>query len=91
MNHKLKLVLAILLAVTTGLQSQDKFDDKERSRCSYFGEPHLIPFVTAANPIQNQYVCHPSGQETMVSNQYLEILVTTNPSGNYPIIGVCAF
>lgn len=85
MNRILKFALVFLCL--THLSSAQK-PDNTKVNCSYFGEPHLIPFPTLSYPIQNQYVCLPVGPEVLISNPFLEIDVNVALTGNHPIVQV---
>lgn len=83
MDYKLGFVLLCLL-LTDGASGQSKHTGK----CSYFGEPHLLPFPTTPGQTVNQYVCRPGEPEVLVKNKLLTIEVTTSTSGNHPIVEV---
>lgn len=83
MDYKLGFVLLFLL-LTDGTSSQSK----NTGKCSYFGEPHLLPFPTTPGQTVNQYVCRPKDAEILVKNNFLTIEVTTSTHGNHPIVEV---
>jgi hypothetical protein len=59
-------------------------------KCSYVGDPHLIPFPTAYGQPQNQYWCQQSGWELLLENSYVTIYVLVGPSP-YVIVDVSGF
>ena len=88
MDHLTKITFTLLLSIF--LSSQLTFGASATyEKCQYFGEPHLIPYPTAAGGPQSQYVCHPAiSPETLLQNKFITISVTTSPTGNYPIVAV---
>ena len=59
-------------------------------KCSYVGDPHLIPFPTWYGAPQQLYWCENPGWELFVSNSYVTIFVLVGTS-HYWVIDVSYF
>ena len=83
---KLVFILLAFVGVTLGVTARE-----EVSFCQYYNDPHLIPFQDSPGAFQGQYFCRANCTEIMVKNEFLEIFVTPDPQGQYPIVEVSYF
>ena len=86
---KLIITLVVLIGLTLNVNAgdgDDKFD-----YCYYFNDPHLIPFITPDNPNPGVYFCKSNCTEILLKNKFVEIIVTADPQGAYPIVDVSYF
>lgn len=80
MAHLLALFVCVL--ITVGLVEGDGF-----GKCHYRIDPHLIPFPSGPGDNPSTYICQSNCTEILVKNDFLQIIVTPDPSQNfYPII-----
>jgi hypothetical protein len=49
-------------------------------KCSYTGDPHLIPFPTAPGQVSNMYFCQRNRWEILLQNKWMYIAVKVSPS-----------
>lgn len=49
-------------------------------RCSYTGDPHLMPFPSIWNQTMNMYFCQKPGWEVLLQNKWVLVLVKVGPS-----------
>lgn len=61
-------------------------DAQKTGTCRYYNDPHLIPFPTSPGASQSQYLCRNNVTETLVKNKFVELIVTPDPAGEYPIV-----
>ena len=82
MIHQLAIVVIAFLMVGSAFVPTEAMA-KTRclyGKCSYVGDPHLIPFPSSYGAPQNQYWCQKPGWETFVSNAYVSIYVLVGAS-----------
>ncbi|CAF1021126.1 unnamed protein product [Rotaria sp. Silwood1] len=83
MNCLLK-VAVVYLCITQFICVAD--DSKEVGKCRYYNDPHLIPFPVSPGASQEQYICRNNCTEILLKNDFVEIIVTPDPAGDYPIV-----
>ena len=49
-------------------------------RCSYTGDPHLMPFPSIWNQTMNMYFCQKPGWDILLQNRWVLVLVKVGPS-----------
>ncbi|CAF4410606.1 unnamed protein product, partial [Rotaria magnacalcarata] len=59
-------------------------------KCSYIGDPHIIPFASSYGGPQTEYWCQNPGWELLISNSFVSIYTLAGPNPNY-IIDVIPF
>lgn len=84
-NPVMKSVLILLLFIGVALNVNA---GDERVFCQYYNDPHLIPFPSSPGGYQGQYICRNNCTEIMLRNDFVEIFVTADPAGDYPIVQV---
>lgn len=57
-------------------------------RCSYTGDPHLVPFPRNSTLTSNMYFCQRPGWDILLRNRWILVLVNVGPSP-YVILNVC--
>ena len=78
------IVLASALVGTQGIRYFSY------GRCSYTGDPHLIPFPSIWNQTMNMYYCQKPGWDILVQNKWIFVFVKVGPSP-YVILDVRHF
>jgi hypothetical protein len=63
-----------------GLASVQGLAYSSFGKCSYTGDPHLIPFSTSVSQVTNMYFCQTPGWETLLQNKWVQIIVKVGPS-----------
>ena len=80
------LVLFVFLGITLNVNAKE-----DLVQCKYYNDPHLIPFPLWPGADQYQYLCRNNCTEIMIKNEFVEIIVTADPTGEYPIVEVKCF
>jgi hypothetical protein len=82
MIRQLAIVVIAFLMVGSAFVPTEAMAKKRclYGKCSYVGDPHLIPFPSSYGAPQNQYWCQKPGWETFVSNAYVSIYVLVGAS-----------
>lgn len=83
---KLVITLVVLICFALNINAKD-----DRGYCYYFNDPHLIPFPSVPGEQQGVYFCKSNCTEVLLKNKFVEIFVTADPQGMYPIIEVSYF
>ena len=86
------LVISLVLLGSIVLQAETAITPKgcQLAKCSYVGDPHLIPFPSAYGQPQKQYFCQQPGWQLLLENAYVKVYVLVGPSP-YVILDVSNF
>ncbi|CAF1684275.1 unnamed protein product [Rotaria magnacalcarata] len=80
---------------SSAITSQSMIDQtKERclyGKCSFFGDPHLIPFASSYGGPQAQYWCQEPGWQLLIGNSYVSIYILVGASPYWIIDYVLIF
>lgn len=70
----------IIFAIIFGFAKSEDLLVNLFGRCSYTGDPHLIPFSSSPNQPSNTYFCHQNHWEILLQNQWVLVVVYVGPS-----------
>jgi hypothetical protein len=77
--HRCFILASILFGFTTVIHGQG-IPYTSFGKCSYTGDPHLIPFPSSSGQASNMYYCQKNRWETVLQNKWVYILAKSGPS-----------